>query len=174
MVERRRRYFLKAKEAKELLTRVSQQLNFDLNRLYNEKTGVEVVETEDLKIFLINKCPVLVTIDKETLPTLLFDDFFKVAPKITVDMGAVPHVCKGANVMAPGIRSVEGDFKKGDLVFVIDEKHGKPLALGKAEYNMEEARKVKQGIVVHNAHFVGDKVWDLLKELPSERTDSKR
>ena len=46
-------------------------------------------------------------------------------------MGAIPYVCKGATVMAPGIVRVEGEFGKGDLVLIVDMKHGKALALGR-------------------------------------------
>ena len=63
------------------------------------------------------------------LPTLLFTEFTAKAPKIVVDMGAIPYVCKGATVMAPGIVRVEGEFGKGDLVLIVDMKHGKALAL---------------------------------------------
>lgn len=86
-------------------------------------------------------------------------------PKVTVDMGAVPFVCKGANIMAPGIRRYQGDFKKGDFVFIIDEKYGKPLALGEIVYDAEEVKSVKQGIVVKNKHYVGDNIWNILKQL---------
>jgi PUA domain protein len=84
-------------------------------------------------------------------------------------MGAVSHVCKGANVMAPGIRRFEGQFDKNDLVFIIDERHGKPLAIGEIAYDAEEAKTVKQGIVVKNVHYVGDRTWSLLKELVTMR-----
>ena len=47
---------------------------------------------------------------KKTLPTLLFDEFTKKASKIIVDMGAIPYVCKGATVMAPGIVRIEGEW----------------------------------------------------------------
>ena len=80
-------------------------------------------------------------------------------------MGAVPHVCNGADVMAPGIVRVEGEFDKGDLVLVMDEKHGKPLALGESLYDAETVRNTKQGVVVENVHFVSDKIWNFAKTL---------
>ncbi|MBM4401516.1 MAG: RNA-binding protein, partial [Crenarchaeota archaeon] len=99
------------------------------------------------------------------LPTLLFQDFAARAPKVVVDMRAVPYVCKGADVMAPGIVRVEGEFGKGDLVLVVDEKHGKALALGESLYDSETARSTKQGAVVKNFHFVSDKIWNFVKTL---------
>jgi PUA domain protein len=80
-------------------------------------------------------------------------------------MGAVPYVCKGADVMAPGIRGFKGEFQKGNLVIVTDEKHGKPIALGEILYDAEQAKNIKQGAVIRNIHYVGDKTWTLLKQI---------
>jgi PUA domain protein len=78
-------------------------------------------------------------------------------------MGAVPYVCKGANIMAPGIRGFRGEFRKGDLVIVTDEKHGKPIALGEILYDTEQVKSIRQGIVIKNIHYVGDKTWNQIK-----------
>jgi PUA domain protein len=48
---------------------------------------------------------------------------------------------------------------------VVDEKHGKPLALGEILYDTAEARNVKQGVVVKNVHYVSDKIWSFAKTL---------
>jgi PUA domain protein len=80
-------------------------------------------------------------------------------------MGAVPYVCNGADIMAPGIVRVEGEFSKGDIVLVVDEKHGKPLALGEILYDAAEARNIKQGVIVKNVHYVSDKIWNFAKTL---------
>jgi PUA domain protein len=163
MPEKHRRHFLKDKETKTLLSKASEKIKIDWEQLFKGKTGVEVVETEFAEVFLINGRPLLAKTGENVYPTLVFDELFALAPKVVVDMGAVPYVCKGASVMAPGIRRFEGEFRKGDIVFVVDEKHGKALAVGEILYSMEEARKVKQGIVVKNSHFVSDRLWDFLK-----------
>jgi predicted RNA-binding protein (TIGR00451 family) len=67
--------------------------------------------------------------------------------------------------MAPGIVRVEGEFGKGDLVLVVDEKHGKPLALGESFFDAAIIRNTKQGAVVKNVHFVSDKIWNFAKTL---------
>jgi len=165
MPEKHRRYFLKAKESKELLDKASEKLKTNLEQLFEGKVNVEVVETEFAEIYLVNAKPVFAKTDDNIYPTLLFKEFFSSAPKAIVDMGAVPYVCKGANIMAPGIRRYEGEFKKGDIIFVVDEKHGKPLAVGEVAYSAEEARNVKQGMVIKNVHFVGDRTWNFIKEI---------
>jgi PUA domain protein len=80
-------------------------------------------------------------------------------------MGAVPFVCKGADVMAPGIRRVEGEFGKGDLVVVVDEKHGKALALGESLFDSQTVRNTKKGATVKTLHYVSDKIWNFTKTL---------
>ena len=163
MPEKHRRYFLKDKEAKALLAKSSEKLKIKLDQLFKGKTSFEVVETDFGLIYLVNGKPLLAKIEESVFPTLLFDEFLATAPKIIVDMGAVPYVCKGANVMAPGIGRFEGEFVKDDFVVVVDERHGKALAIGKALYNSEDAKKTKHGSVVTNIHFVSDRVWSFIK-----------
>ncbi len=163
MPERHRRFFLKEREAKALLCKVTEKLKINVEQLFKGKVSLEVVETDVGEIYLINGKPQLAKIGELVFPTLMFDEFLAVAPKTVVDMGAVPYVCKGANVMAPGIKRYEGDFKKGDFIAVVDERHGKALAIGEAFYESDEARKIKQGVAIKNIHYVGDRIWDLVK-----------
>lgn len=165
MPEKYKRYFLKAKESKELLERASKKLGINLQQAFSDKTNLELVQAESVELFLINGKPVLAQTDGNLYPTLTFDKFLDHAPRVTVDMGAVPHVCKGANIMAPGIRQFKGEFQKGDLVIIIDEKHGKPIALGEALYATEQAKNTKQGIIIKNIHYVGDKTWNQLRQI---------
>ncbi len=165
MPTKQRRYPLKAKEAKQILEDASKTLKLDLEALFGAKANVEVVESDVGSIYLIAGNPVLYRADNRVLPTLLFTEYTASAPKIIVDMGAVPFVCKGAMVMAPGIVRIEGIFGKGDLVLVSDMKHGKALALGESLMDAETAKTTKKGPVVKTLHYVSDKVWDYIKTL---------
>jgi len=156
---------LKSKEAKLILSEVSERLKVDVNAFFGSKVNIEVVKADVGEIYLVGGKPLLFKVAAGVLPTLLFEDFALRAPKIVVDMGAVPYVCKGADVMAPGIVRVEGEFLKGDVVLVVDEKHGKSLALGESLYDSETARNTKQGAVVKNFHFVSDKIWNFAKTM---------
>ncbi len=49
-------------------------------------------------------------------------------PSVTIDKGAVKFVCNGAKVMRPGIINFES-FKKGDIVVVKEQTHGRALAV---------------------------------------------
>ncbi len=164
MPEKHRRYFLKEKEAKALLNQASEKLRATLEALLKGRVAIEVDETDFGKIFLVNGKPLLAKVSDVVYPTLLFDEFLAGVAKVVVDMGAIPYICKGANVMAPGIRHFDEGFKKGDFVLIVDEKHGKAIAVGEILYDAQEARHVKQGVVVRNIHYVGDKIWDFVKE----------
>ena len=160
-----RRYPLKAKEAKLIIEDSSKKLKFDLEALYGAKANVEVVESDVGEIYLIEGKPILFKLGDVVLPTLLFSEFAAKAPKIVVDMGAIPYVCKGATVMAPGIVRVEGKFGKGDLVLIVDMKHGKALALGESLLDAETAKQTKKGPVVKTLHYVSDKIWEYIKTI---------
>jgi PUA domain protein len=162
---KQRRYALKTKEAKQILTEASTSLKLDLETLFGSKANVEIVGSEVGIIYLIGGKPLLYKADEKILPTLHFTEFIATAPKIVVDMGAVPHVCKGATVMAPGIVHIEGEFGKGDLVLVVDMKHGKALALGESLMDAQAARQTKKGPVVKTFHYVSDRIWDYTKAL---------
>jgi len=167
MPKKLKRYFLKEKEAKALLDKASRELKKDLTKMF-DKINLEIVETESDKFYLINDKPVLFQTNEKVYPTLMFNEYLTQAPKATVDMGAIPHVCKGANVMAPGIRKLEGDFMKGDIMVVVDEKYGKPIALGETLYDSAEAGNVKQGIMIKTVHFVGDNIWEVAKKISTK------
>ncbi|MGD0996465.1 MAG: DUF1947 domain-containing protein [Candidatus Bathyarchaeia archaeon] len=165
MPTKQRRYPIKAKEAKQVLTEAQAKLKLDLDALFGAKANVEVVESEVGLIYLIGGKPLLFKSGDKVLPTLLFSEFTAKAPKIVVDMGAVPYVCKGADVMAPGIVRIEGEFSKGDLVLVVDVKFGKALALGESLMDTETAKATKKGPIVKTLHYVSDKIWDYTKIL---------
>ncbi len=165
MPTKQRRYPLKNKEAKQVLSEASANLKFDLETLFGSKATVEVVESEVGEIYLIEGKPILFKVENKILPTLHFTEYLVGAPKIVVDMGAVPYVCKGATVMAPGIVRIEGNFGKGDLVLIVDIKFGKSLAVGESLLDAETAKQTKKGPVVKTLHFVSDKIWDFTKTI---------
>jgi PUA domain protein len=165
MPSKQRRYALKTKDAKQVLSEAQAKLKLNLEGLFGSKAIVEVVESEVGEVYLIGGKPLFFKSGDKILPTLLFSEFTAKAPKIVVDMGAVPYVCKGADVMAPGIVRIEGEFGKGDLALVVDVKFGKALALGESLMDAETARATKKGPVVKTLHYVSDKIWDYIKTL---------
>jgi PUA-domain protein len=165
MSPRGRRYSLKSSDAKPLLSKASEKLGVNLVKLIGSKATIEAVETGHGEVLLLGRKPLLFRIKEDVYPTLVFEEALDKLPKVVVDMGAVRHVCNGASVMAPGIVRYDGEFARGSLVVVVDVKHGKPLALGEAQYDAEAARSIKQGIVIKNIHYVSDEIWDSIKML---------
>ncbi len=165
MPTKQRRYPLKAKEAKQIVEDASKKLKLDMEKLFSTKANVEIVESDVGEIYIIEGKPILFKSGETVLPTLLFAEFIAKAPKIVVDMGAIPYVCKGATVMAPGIVRIEGEFAVGDLVLIVDMKHGKALALGESLLDAETAKQTKKGPVAKTLHYVSDKIWDYIKNL---------
>ena len=165
MNKKHRRYSLKSKEGKIILRQVSERLKTNLETLVGSKPNIEASESGMDRIFLVEGKPLLFKLGEDVFPTLLFNELLARLPKIVVDMGAVPYVCKGADIMAPGIVRIEGEFSAGDIVVVVDEKHGKPLALGESLHNSETARAANRGAVIKNYHFVSDRVWTFAKTL---------
>lgn len=78
---------------------------------------------------------------------------------VTVDMGAVPFVAKGADVMGPGVVEAEGEIRAGDPVWVRDERHRQPLAVGRALVDGPAMLGRPKGKVVESLHHVGDRLW---------------
>ena len=109
-------------------------------------------------VYIFSKEMILAKKTDILFPTLInsvIDDL----PSALVDMGAIPYVCNGANVMAPGIMDIEGDFEKNGLLVIRDVKHKKALGIGAAICSSAEMRELKKGKAILNLHYVGDKIW---------------
>lgn len=150
----RRRKSLKRKEAKKLLTRISEP--FDSVKA--EK--VEIAEFEDLILYLFDDKIEFIEDANELYP-VLNSKYIDQLPSVIVDMGAIPYVCNGADVMAPGIIELD-DFNEGSQVVIRDVNHKKALAIGKAKKSSKSINESRKGKVIENLHYVGDKLWGIL------------
>jgi len=126
--------------------------------------GVEVKKKDtcflvDDKILLINKVPSFFYREQRLIPTLKFLQTRIVLKKIVVDMGALRFVTKGADIMRPGIVEIDETITKGDPVVVVDETHGKPIAVGIALFDGPTMISMDAGKVIQNIHYVGDELW---------------
>lgn len=160
-----KRHFLKEKETEKILQELSHKLNVETKQLLGSKPHVELAEIQSTEIFVIKGKPILARLNDTLSPTLIFKEIFPFLPKIIVDMGAVPHLCNGADVMAPGVVRIDGDFNENDILLIADERYEKPLAIGIALFDSQHTRKLTHGKVVKNVHYVGDKLWNLLKKI---------
>ena len=127
----------------------------------DEATSLAIIFDENEQLYLGKRG------DGEYFPLLKDQVILPNLPSITVDSGAVKFVCNGANIMRPGITKVDGVFSSSSLVLVKEEKYGKDIAVGKSLVSNAEMEAAKKGSVIENLHYVGDKYWDMLKQLHS-------
>jgi malignant T-cell-amplified sequence len=85
-------------------------------------------------------------------------------PSVTIDSGALKFVCNGAKVMRPGIINFDS-FKKGEIVVVRDQTHGRGLAVGLALEDSELAKAMTKGYVIDTIHYITDKIWEAYKRI---------
>ena len=79
---------------------------------------------------------------------------------VQVDMGAVPFVCNGANTMSAGINDVSPEIIKDQYVWIREENHHKPLAIGLALMDADEMLTSEKGKAIKSLHYIGDKIWN--------------
>lgn len=151
-----------------LKDRDSKPLIEELRHLPNQqhlthKARVEIEAVKDSEIVFVDGVAIAFRRNGELVPVLTNSSALDGLPHVTVDMGAVPHVVGGADIMAPGIRRINGIFGEKQLLVIVDEKHGKYLAVGRALVGSSQMSEAKKGKVVENLHFVGDPIWGAIK-----------
>lgn len=133
---------------------------------------IEIPKIKNLKIYVLEENAEMMVGDGLTalkigqsyLPFLSDVETLKKFPSVTVDMGAVKFMCKGANVMRPGIRDFT-EFEKGQLVCIVEESQKKFLAVGKALVSSKDMETMSKGIAIENLHYVSDKYWEIKKSI---------
>ncbi len=133
------------------------ELNSFAETLMNKKS--KVVEEDETLSVNDNIC--FIKIEDTWLPHIkILLQHPDLLPKVTVDMGAVKFVIKGADIMRPGITAAE-EFEKNAYIVIIDENNKKSLAVGKALISSEDLMQANSGKVIQNLFYVGDKYWNL-------------
>ena len=143
-----------------------------LLKTVSEKWGIEIPKIKNLKVHQISNEAQIITgkgikilkVDGDYIPFLSETEVLEKFPNVTVDMGAVRFMCKGANLMRPGIKSFT-DFKKEDLVCIVEESQHKFLAIGKAVADSSEIDEMEKGEVLKNMHYISDKFWEIGKTI---------
>ena len=158
------RTILKDRDAKPLIEELNKIPGLET---LSHKSRVETEMVKSSDVIFVDGQPVAFRREGILVPVLTNSSALEKMPKVTVDMGAVPHVAGGADIMAPGIRGVQGRFSEKQLVVIIDEKHGKSLAVGSSLVDSDKLTVTKKGKVIINLHYVGDLIWETIKPLMS-------
>ena len=157
----KKRHSIRRSQGQELLSRLAEQIGESAKLFHADM--IEVLETNaDVSLFLVNKKPLLMDTGDWAFPTLRGAVQIPFPERrVAVDAGAIPYVVNGADIMRPGIVSVTDDVKANAPVQIVDERHGKPLAIGIALFDAPEMRASTTGKMVKKFHHVGDEIWNL-------------
>ncbi len=157
--------YLSKRDSMKFLERLS-KLNWASEIMGKRIKNVFQLAGEDFKIYKVGEY-LLAEVGEIIFPTLheeynreLLDSF----PSLVVDMGAVPHIARGADIMRPGVRGFRGFFSEGNLLLIRDEKNLRPISISLALKNLEECQAMEKGKIAKNIHHVNDKIWELVLE----------
>ena len=151
---------LSKSETSTILKHVSLQWKQDIVKIKNLKA---YYVTDDSQILMADNLKIL-RLGDEYIPFLSELKLLENFPKVIVDMGAVRFMCKGANVMRPGIKS-HSEFTKNDIVCIVEESQHKFLAVGKSLIDSSEIKEISKGEVIKNMHYISDKYWEISKTI---------
>ena len=154
-VKKRKR--MREKEIKALSSQLEERMGVPV---FSEKDAVDLAESTDFNLIFVNND--ILGLVYEGVPVLTVRGILKYRPErcaVTVDMGAVPFVTNGADVMGPGIVDADPEIKEGDLVWIRDIKNKVPLAVGVALRDGEALSAKEKGKAIKTLHNVGDKLW---------------
>ena len=155
MIRKRKR--MRSKEVKALAKELEDVMGVPV---FSEEDGVDMAESTDYNLIFV-KSDILGLV-YEDKPFLTIRGILKYKPgkrAVTVDMGAVPYVTNGADVMGPGITEADPEIAEGDMVWIRDARNGAPLAVGVALRSGEALASKEPGKAIKTIHFVGDKLW---------------
>ena len=154
------RHRLKARDIKQFQDELKKTFTSDF---FDERSSVETGEFDDQIIILVDGEPCFMFYENKIIFTLHGLNKFK--PKqnfVVVDMGAIKFVTNGADVMAPGIVDADINIIENDQVWICDEVHRKPLAVGIANMTGEQMIAEKNGKAIKTIHYVGDDLWNFV------------
>jgi PUA domain protein len=80
---------------------------------------------------------------------------------VDVDHGAIPFLMNGADCMVAGVQAADEDIAVGELVWIRDMTHKKPLAIGWSTMEGQEMAAATKGKGIKTLHWVGDELWEM-------------
>ena len=155
MVRKRKR--MREKEIKALKEQLFEIFGVET---FGDKDAVDMAESSEYNLIFVNND--ILGLVYEGKPFLTVRGLLKYKPEaraVTVDMGAVPYVTNGADIMGPGIVDADPNIKEGDLVWIRDIKNRVPLAVGMALRSGNSLKSKEKGKAIKAVHNVGDKLW---------------
>lgn len=128
--------------------------------VFGESEPVDTAESTDYGLIFVGGDIIGLVFDEK--PFLTIRGILKYRPIkrfVTVDMGAVPYISNGADVMGPGITDADQEINEGDMVWIRDVKNSAPLGVGVALRSASAISAREPGKAVRTIHYIGDKLW---------------
>ena len=159
----RRRTPVRFKQIRKIVAELSERIGekIEISSAFLEKGNFE---NQDL--ILVDRIPLAFHVEtdsgKKWYPTLRGVLAWQIENSwAAVDHGAIPFLMNGADCMGAGIHSADPGIEAGDLMWVRDQQHGKPLAVGIALVGGQEMVEMSKGKALKTIHWVGDELWEL-------------
>ncbi len=155
---------VRRKKVAPLLLTLEQALSIDLQV---DGAFLEMAEYGPWSMVLVNKIAKAIEVKNEENERFVFltlrgflehDD---AAKWVEVDHGAIPFLMKGADCMVAGVHAADASIEVGDLVWIRDMKHKRPLAIGWSTMNADDLTNLSKGKGIKTLHWVGDELWDM-------------
>ncbi len=157
------RHRLKQKDRRMVQQRIQEVF---AESIIDEDAVIEKGRIDEKEILFIDNNPCFFKDDNTlffTIPGIL--SLHPSKREVVVDMGAVRFVTNGADVMSPGIIDADKTIETGQQVWIGDEQHHKPLAVGIALIDGEEMIAADAGKAVKMKHYIGDQLWKKLQAI---------
>ncbi len=160
----RKRRPVRRKHIAPLLKKLEEDLNIDLNV---DGAFLEMAEYGPWSVVFVDRTPVVIEVvnDEDERCVFLtlrgFLNHTNALKWVEVDHGAIPFLMNGADCMMAGVHGAEDSVLAGDLVWVRDMEHQRPLALGWALEDANTLTSSAKGKGIKTLHWVGDELWDM-------------
>ena len=160
----RKRRPVRRKNIAPLLKDLEEALDIDLSV---DGAFLEMAEYGPWQMVLVDKVAIGVEVTNDEgqrfafLTLRGFLDHTDAKKWVEVDHGAIPFLMKGADCMVAGVHDADSNIEEGDLVWVRDMTHKRPLAIGWATLRGEELKNTTKGKGINTLHWVGDELWDM-------------
>ncbi|MEE3134242.1 MAG: PUA domain-containing protein [Candidatus Thermoplasmatota archaeon] len=118
-------------------------------------------------LILINKLPMAIELKNPNGEIVAFPtlkgilNWKPVLRWVAVDRGAIPFLLNGADCMMAGVQDCDPDIVEQDLVWICDEVHKKPIAVGWALTDGPNMIDSKSNKGISTIHWIGDELWNL-------------
>ena len=160
----RKRRPVRRKNIAPLLKALESSLGIDLSV---DGAFLEMAEYGPWQMVFVDKVAKAIEVknsDNERFTFLTLRGFLEhndAAKWVEVDHGAIPFLMNGADCMVAGVQAADEDIEVGELVWIRDMTHKKPLAIGWSTMEGQEMAAATKGKGIKTLHWVGDELWEM-------------